>query len=172
MVARLALAAVVPAVVATAPTPAPSAPTADPTSYPGCSVETYYSGVREQFDKLEGLALQKLLHNLISGHTIVPYTSTNTDTWDALEVLDEDPTNDQNVKLIYSRKSQAKSNHDSTGWNREHVWPKSYGVGYSGADYSDLLSLRLVVGEYTARLPSTSYVSLCLLLVCRRSAHT
>jgi endonuclease I len=43
---------------------------------------------------------------------------------------------------VYSRKSYAKSNHDSTGWNREHVWPKSYGVGYSGADYSDLLSLR------------------------------
>lgn len=26
----------------------------------------------------------------------------------------------------------------SIGWNREHVWPKSYGVGYSGPDFSDL----------------------------------
>ncbi|GMH77593.1 hypothetical protein TrRE_jg2057, partial [Triparma retinervis] len=31
---------------------------------------------------------------------------------------------------------------DSDGWNREHVWPKSYGVGYTGADTSDLHSLR------------------------------
>ena len=102
MRAWLALAAVVPVVAATAPTPAPSAPTAKPTLYPthdGCSVESYYSGVREHFDKLEGLALQKLLHNLISGHTIVPYTSTKTDAWDALEVLDADPTNDENVKV-------------------------------------------------------------------------
>ena len=30
----------------------------------------------------------------------------------------------------------------ASGWNREHVWPKSYGVGYTGADTSDLHSLR------------------------------
>ena len=29
----------------------------------------------------------------------------------------------------------------STGWNREHSWPKSYGVGYEGPDYSDLHAL-------------------------------
>jgi endonuclease I len=28
------------------------------------------------------------------------------------------------------------------GWNREHLWPKSFGVGYSGADFSELMHLR------------------------------
>ena len=30
----------------------------------------------------------------------------------------------------------------STTWNREHVWPRSYGLGNSGNDYSDLHNLR------------------------------
>jgi len=29
----------------------------------------------------------------------------------------------------------------SGGWNREHSWPKSYGIDYSGPDYSDLHAL-------------------------------
>jgi endonuclease I len=31
---------------------------------------------------------------------------------------------------------------DTKGWNREHLWPKSYGVGYTGPDFSDLHHLR------------------------------
>lgn len=31
---------------------------------------------------------------------------------------------------------------DTDGWNREHLWPKSYGVGYSGSDFTDVHHLR------------------------------
>ncbi|KAH8085613.1 endonuclease I [Aureococcus anophagefferens] len=74
-----------------------------------------------------------------SPHDVVPYTSDATDTWDALYVLDADPSNADNVVGIYTRRSVAASLSGATdGWNREHLWPKSHGVGYSGADFSDL----------------------------------
>jgi endonuclease I len=45
--------------------------------------------------------------------------------------------------LIYKQTPDLISNSGlSTGWNREHVWPKSYGVGYTGPDTSDLFALR------------------------------
>ena len=89
--------------------------------------------------------LQEALRGLVaSPHTVIPYTSTATDTWDALRSLDADPANASNVMLIYSDRSEpaAVNQGVSTGWNREHIWPKSFGVGYDGADTSDLHALR------------------------------
>jgi len=47
--------------------------------------------------------------------------------WWPVENADEDPNNSSNVIQIYSRISIAKNKHvsGSTGWNREHVVPKS-----------------------------------------------
>jgi hypothetical protein len=51
-----------------------------------------------------------------------------TDVWDALTYLDADPDKDGYVVEIYSDKSTpADNNVDANGWNREHVFPKSYG---------------------------------------------
>jgi endonuclease I len=59
-----------------------------------------------------------------------------------MAVLDRDPTNHSNVVLIYSRRSEPFATHGvASGWNREHIWPKSFGVGYSGPDTSDLMAL-------------------------------
>ena len=70
---------------------------------------------------------------------MIPYTSSATDVWDALKVIDADPANPDNVLGIYSRRSMPDSlSGDSDGWNREHSWPKSCGVGYEGPDFSDL----------------------------------
>ena len=98
---------------------------------------TYWSGVDAA--ALGGAALQTTVHNLIEGHTVVSYA----DAWEALAVLDASPSNSSRVGLIYSDHT-----HDAvtergiaSGWNREHSWPKSYGVGYSGPDYSDLHAL-------------------------------
>jgi hypothetical protein len=55
-----------------------------------------------------GAALKSALHGIIDGHTVLPYTATGTDTWDALKVLDEDPANAANVLMIYSGYSVAK----------------------------------------------------------------
>ena len=49
-----------------------------------------------------GAVLKSALHEVIKGHTVLPYTSTVTDTWDALMTVDEDPLNPANVVLIYS----------------------------------------------------------------------
>jgi endonuclease I len=46
-----------------------------------------------------------------------------------LRNTDEDPTNPNNILLLYTGRSQGKfTNGANTGqWNREHVWAKSHG---------------------------------------------
>jgi endonuclease I len=66
--------------------------------------------------------------------------------WDAHEDLFEDPNNANNLIMFYSQASIDKSLQDSGEsppdyWNREHLWPQSYGVGDSGPDFSDLFHL-------------------------------
>ena len=92
--------------------------------------EGYYDNAQG----LTGSALKSALHDIISDHNKYPYTSTSTDVWDILKETDEDPDNPDNVILLYTGRSQAKtenSGESSTGgsnrWNREHVWSKSHG---------------------------------------------
>lgn len=97
---------------------------------------------------LTGSALKSALKNIIDGHTMIPYTASSTDTWDALKVLDQDPGNSARILLEYSGLSALKSDQntgDANGWNREHLWPLSYGLeersGNSRAK-TDLFHLR------------------------------
>ena len=127
----------------TTSTPAPaSASTPAPTPASACSTSQYWSGY--DFSALSATEIRTALLEKIDGHTALPYTSSSsTDVWDALEVLDADPSDSDNVILIYSQTSVSKDAHtDSDGWNREHVWPKSYGIGTSGDDYTDVHNLR------------------------------
>ena len=86
--------------------------------------------------------LKEALHQIISNHTVFPYTSSSTDTWDILQLSDQDPENHDNMILVYTGRSQDKGYRDGSGnysqyengngtqnnsWNREHVWPKSHG---------------------------------------------
>lgn len=70
--------------------------------------------------------------------------------WTALTYTDEDPTNPDNVLLLYTGNSIPK-NHNASGnnsnnqdyWNREHVWAKSHGFPESyQAGYTDINHLR------------------------------
>lgn len=94
----------------------------------------YYSDA----EGLSGSALKSVLHDIIDDHTIVPYS------WPPFQDVDEAESNPAHVDLIYSNATRAKtSNGGSVGdWNREHLWPKSYGVGNDGADTSDIFNLR------------------------------
>ena len=84
-----------------------------------------------------------LFLSLPLSHSLTSYTHSNTDCWDALSVLDVSPTDPNSVTLIYKRTDELITQSGSPdGWNREHVWPKSYGVGYDGPDTVDLHSLR------------------------------
>ncbi len=86
--------------------------------------------------------LKEALYQIISNHTVFPYTSSSTDTWDILQLSDQDPENHDNMILVYTGRSQDKGYRDGSGnysqyengngtqsnsWNREHVWPKSHG---------------------------------------------
>ena len=110
----------------------------------GCMPSAYYAGV------LEGLAAgeapsRERLHALVAAQkNVIPYTAKDgqTDVWAALSVLDQAPWNASRVLPIYSRlrpqPATARNHGRGTGWNREHVWPRSFGVGSSGPDSTDL----------------------------------
>jgi endonuclease I len=77
-----------------------------------------------------GEALKSALYNIIKGHTIYPYTSSEgTDTWDILKLTDRDTLNPDNVILVYTGWSvnAAQEYNNGNGWSREHCWPKSHG---------------------------------------------
>ena len=86
--------------------------------------------------------LKEALYQIISNHVTYPYTSSSTDTWDIIQLSDQDTENHDNMILVYTGRSQDKGYRDGTGnysqyengngsqnnsWNREHVWPKSHG---------------------------------------------
>lgn len=99
----------------------------------------YYAGAEGK----SGSALRVALHVIISGHQVVPYSTNGFDTSDALMVLDEDPANTNNVFLTYAQRSEPKATFaTTTGWDREHLWPNSYGLDSVEPAYSDLRNLR------------------------------
>lgn len=88
-----------------------------------------------------GEDLKAALHDIINDHTSVSYSTV----WTALQETDEDPSNPNNVILLYTRRSHAKSDHGGgvQQWNREHSWPKSHGFPTSSwPAYTDLHHLR------------------------------
>ena len=72
-----------------------------------------------------GAQLKAALHDIIKNHKEFSYG----DLWDILSASDEDPKNHNNVILIYTGISRAKSKNGGNigDWNREHVWAKSHG---------------------------------------------
>ena len=92
--------------------------------------DSYYRSI----DGIDSEDLRSVLHDLIDGNKVLPYTSSSFDVWDALMQTDEDPDNSNNVILLYTGRSQAKTYKDNghngdDAWNREHVWAKSRGFG-------------------------------------------
>ncbi|MFI4855246.1 MAG: endonuclease [Phycisphaerales bacterium JB065] len=82
--------------------------------------------------------LRATLNAIIDGHTVRSYG----DARQALAILDQDPNNPNNIILMYSGVSISGNWDSGATWNREHMWPRSRGVGDSGADNSDLHHLR------------------------------
>ena len=91
-----------------------------------------------------GTKLRSALHEIINDHTNLPYSSSGTNnTEEALKRLDEDPANTNNVILLYEQRSEPKSTFGlTTGWNREHQWPDSYGLDDIRPSFTDLFNLR------------------------------
>ena len=104
------------------------------------------------------------LHEIINGHTAYPYSAGTTDTWDILEIADEDPNNSGRILDVYKNRSFNKvSDRAGTGsgvtYNREHTWPNSLGFpgGTPGA-YTDTHMLYLSDTGYNSDRGNSPYV--------------
>lgn len=107
-------------------------------------------------------ALHASLHEIIDDHQRFPYTSSSTDTWDILELADEDPDNSNNVIDIYKNASYAKVGGGNTNYNREHSWPKSYGFPNDGSDnyaYTDTHHLFIANSSYNSSRSNKPYAN-------------
>ncbi len=107
---------------------------------PDYDFETYYSDT----EGLTGNALKTRLNAIIKDHHRFSYGQV----WQQLGYTDADPNNSNNVILLYTGRSEPKSNRagqsdSQDAWNREHVWAKSHGFPGSGQHgYTDLHHLR------------------------------
>jgi len=104
----------------------------------------YYSSV----DGLTGDALWTALNTLIDNPTTTNYS--DVDNKFVSLGSDEDPSNSSNIIFFYTRDSRPSNsftgngngNDNTGGWNKEHVWPRSRGVGDSGDDQQDMHMIR------------------------------
>lgn len=111
------------------------------------------------------------LHETIKGHTAYPYSASTTDTWDILEIADEDPSSATRILDAYRNRSFVKgSERAGTGtgitYNREHTWPNSLGFGSATGDlglphapYTDTHMLYLTDAGYNADRGNKPYAN-------------
>ncbi len=95
----------------------------------------------ENTDNLYGKELQTALYKIIKGHHVLSYSQV----WNALQQTDKDTTNPSDVILFYTgwKRNGPATYNGGSGWNREHVWPKSHGFpSKSDTAYTDINHLR------------------------------
>jgi endonuclease I len=112
-------------------------------------VDAYYGLA----DTLIGEDLKLALHRVIKNHRVYTYEQV----WDILPETDQDPSDPDNLILLYTIRSQpvdhrdrgTRYNYEARGytlidsWNREHVWPKSHGFpNPKDTAYTDLHHVR------------------------------
>ncbi len=118
-----------------------------------CSVlSAQPAGYYDSVDTSSPQSLRESLHEIIDDHQRFPYTSSDTDTWDILELADENQENDQQIITLYSNTDFYKQGGGNDFYNREHTWPKSYGFPDNDAElnypYTDTHALFLSDGDY------------------------
>ena len=126
----------------------PLAPEAPVTYY---DLKTAPAGYYDSVDFSTQAALRATLHAVIDDHIKIPYTSTATDTWNVLELADQDPNDAGRILDVYLNASYPKYGEGNTDYNREHTWPKSYGFpndNSSNYPYTDCHHLFLCNDSY------------------------
>jgi endonuclease I len=109
----------------------------------------YYAGV----DASSPTALRNTVHAAIDDHTRIPYTASGTDTWNVLELADQNPANSSQILDLYKNAVYTKFGGGSGPYNREHTWPNSYGFPTDGTGnypYTDCHHLFLCDVTYNA----------------------
>ncbi|KAL2338712.1 hypothetical protein Fmac_013158 [Flemingia macrophylla] len=111
-----------------------------PSTYACEDITNYYSPMKNS--RLRGETLKKQLNSLIAPHRSLSYR----EVWGALKVLDaadvDNPQASPGVVEIYSLRVVPKwLSGKPQGWNREHLWPRSYGLT-NGPSLTDLHNIR------------------------------
>jgi len=111
------------------------------------------AGYYDSVDTSSPSALRNTLHQVIDDHTRYPYTSSAVDTWDVLEIADENMDNSGQVITVYENDNNSKQGGGNSFYNREHSWPKSYGFpndGSSNYPYTDMHHLFIADSGYNS----------------------
>ncbi|KAJ4765131.1 Extracellular ribonuclease [Rhynchospora pubera] len=106
--------------------------------HPCEEIGTYYN----HLEGLKGVDLAKRLNSIVSPHYSLPYKKV----WEALKILDaadiDHPEISSDVIEVYTQGAVSKQlAGKSEGWNREHLWPRSYGL-QKGPAHTDLHNIR------------------------------
>ena len=75
-------------------------------------------GYYDSVDATDSTTLRTTLHAVIDDHTRFPYTAPSTDTWDILNLADEDPNNSGNILDVYKNASYPKISGGVRDYNR------------------------------------------------------
>jgi endonuclease I len=106
-------------------------------------------------------ALRATVHAVIkAGHVKIPYTAASTDTWNVLELADEDPLNSGRIIDVYRNTSYIKYGAGNAEYDREHTWPKSFGFPSDGSSvlpYTDCHMLFLCNSSYNSSRSNNVY---------------
>ena len=117
-------------------------------------------GYYDTADPSSTVALRNSLNDIIDDHQRFPYTSSETDTWDILEIADENPDDPMRIIDIYLNASYEKQGGGNSFYNREHTWPKSYGFpddGDGNYPYTDAHHLFLSNSGYNSSRSNKPY---------------
>lgn len=118
-------------------------------------VDTFYAAV----DDVSAVTLRTTLNAAIDDHLRFPYSSGSTDTWDILELADEDPNDSGRILTVYKNSSEAKFGGGTGPYNREHTWPSS--LGFPDQDdsypYTDCHQLMLANPTYNSDRGSRAF---------------
>ncbi len=111
------------------------------------------AGYYDPVDDTDATSLRATLHAVIDDHQRFPYTSSQTDTWDVLEQAQSDPFDDGRIITLYRNISYPRRGGGNELYDREHVWPKSYGFTDNDGNapnypYTDMHALWLSDSDY------------------------
>ncbi|MDX9732711.1 MAG: endonuclease, partial [Thermoanaerobaculia bacterium] len=116
-----------------------------PASVTRVHLEDYYAGV----DASSQAALRSTIHAAIENHIWFPYTADTTDTWDILNLAEQDPVDAGMILDKYKNARYTKIAGGTGIYNREHSWPNSYGFPSNGdVPYTDCHHLFATNTEY------------------------
>ena len=111
------------------------------------------AGYYDSVDASSAAALRASLHEIIDDHIRFPYTSTAIDTWDILEIADENQDDFGSIITVYLNASYPKQGGGNSMYNREHSWPTSYGFPLdrvANYPYTDVHHLFLADSGYNS----------------------